>query len=151
MPGRWFHNMKVQVYWARVILYLSLVYAMLEGHCADCAPVLWNTNVPFEECWMVILQLFFTCHLMCEPCFTILSLTSQGTMMPPSMGRKTWHLATLQYQYHCWTTQSTGLADSDFKFAVNSLTLANSAYAITQAKAPASYGRSSGLTVWPVN
>ena len=30
----------------------------------------------------------------------------------PSVGRKTWHLATLQY--HRWATPSTGRADSDY-------------------------------------
>jgi hypothetical protein len=54
IPGRRFHNMNVQVYWATVIPYLShthpwfmaQLYAMLAGRCADCAPVSFRLGRP---------------------------------------------------------------------------------------------------------
>ena len=49
------------------IPYLSLVYTIPAGHCADCPRyhfVLEDpSDVPLGECWVTLPQLFLTCHL----------------------------------------------------------------------------------------
>ena len=47
-----------------------------------------------------------------EGCVNYVSPFLARLVKAPSVGRKMWHLATLQY--HRWATPSTGRADSDY-------------------------------------
>ena len=81
------------------IPYLSLVYTIPAGHCADCPRyhfVLEDpSDVPLGECWVTLPQLFLTCHLR--------STDSQKpvTLMPSTTSESCWYSTAPSKNWTC--------------------------------------------------